>query len=167
MFLYFFAQIHQRLKAWCDRGNLAFPLSELQAAVLLPQWEELERHNRRRLEVVERLRREKFPGLQLVAARPDRGQPSFYKLAWYPSPECRPKLSRDELLAALWKHRLPFDVGFRGFAARSTRRCRKPTDLSYCERAAAETIVMHHPILVQSDQIVESMIGELQLALTD
>ncbi len=45
----------QRLRVFCERGNDAFPLSELQAAVLAPQLPQLPAANERRLAAVKRL----------------------------------------------------------------------------------------------------------------
>src|SRR5205814_8009035 len=40
------SSVHQRAKLWMNRGNQVCPLSELQAAVLLPQLEKLDARNR-------------------------------------------------------------------------------------------------------------------------
>src|SRR5205807_8690220 len=45
----------QRIKIYCERGNDAFPLSELQAAVLVPQIPKLAATNDRRLAAVRSL----------------------------------------------------------------------------------------------------------------
>jgi perosamine synthetase len=50
-------EIAQRIRLWTQRGNEAYPLSELQAAVLLPQLDRLEEDELRRLQSVETLRR--------------------------------------------------------------------------------------------------------------
>src|SRR5262249_49154327 len=59
------ADVLQRARTWNLRGNLVCPLSELQAAVLLPQIEKLDARNAQRAsavrELTERLR--DFPGL--------------------------------------------------------------------------------------------------------
>jgi dTDP-4-amino-4,6-dideoxygalactose transaminase len=161
------AQLHQRIKVWCDRGNLAFPLSELQAAVLLPQWEQLDSQNAIRRQAVAQLRAENFPGLQLLTTQHDRGEPSYYKLGWLPNNESEERFSREAWLARLWKSRLPFDAGFRGFATRSARRCRQPTELKYARRAATETILLHHPVLLASRSILKAFITELQRAVSE
>src|SRR5437763_375725 len=49
------AGAHQRARLWQNRANVVCPLSELQAAVLLPQLETLDARNARRLEQVRRL----------------------------------------------------------------------------------------------------------------
>ena len=46
------AEVHQRAKIFCQRGNHAFPLSELQAAVLVPQLESLDERNHARRSAV-------------------------------------------------------------------------------------------------------------------
>src|SRR5207244_5610224 len=63
----------QRIKVYCERGNDAFPLSELQAAVLVPQIPQLAAANEQRRRSVELLLAQcgSLPGLvplQLAAA---------------------------------------------------------------------------------------------------
>src|SRR4029077_13617558 len=59
------ADVHQRARLWLHRGNHVCPLSELQAAVLLPQLDKLEERNRKRAANVqllsEKLRALKIP----------------------------------------------------------------------------------------------------------
>src|SRR5688572_27215414 len=50
------SEVAQRIRIYSQRGNEAFPLSELQAAVLLPQVDKLAERNERRLAAVRRLR---------------------------------------------------------------------------------------------------------------
>src|SRR5581483_2288971 len=50
------AEIRQRAQLWCNRGNHAYPLSELQATVLVPQLERLDGRNRQRTAAVAGLR---------------------------------------------------------------------------------------------------------------
>ena len=56
---------------YAERGNDAYPLSELQAAVLLPQFDSLDRLNRQRTETVARLQR------ALAGKTPDRWARAF------------------------------------------------------------------------------------------
>ncbi|MCH8924378.1 MAG: aminotransferase class V-fold PLP-dependent enzyme, partial [Planctomycetes bacterium] len=92
-------EVHQRAKVFCERGNQAFPMSELQAAVLLPQLDKLDARNKARWESVRRLLD------QLVGEKGDRhilceapsgplpqnvpvpffsidNEPAFYKVPW-------------------------------------------------------------------------------------
>ena len=57
------ADVAQRIKVFSDRGNAAFPLSELQAAVLVPQIPKLAGANVRRLANVRTLLRVKVSEL--------------------------------------------------------------------------------------------------------
>jgi dTDP-4-amino-4,6-dideoxygalactose transaminase len=160
--------VTQRIRVFADRGNEAFPLSELQAAVLLPQLKRLPEANAARLTRAARLR-------DLLASsaawRPprdwrgdDRQRPAFYKLAWWFEPAAREKtLAADELTpvvsatdAAAVAHvartaGLPLDTAFRGFADRSIRRCRKADDLRHSRRAASRTLLLHHTDLPAND----------------
>jgi len=41
------------------------------------------------------------------------------------------------------------DEGFRGFARRTNQRCRVVGDLINARRAAAGTVILHHPVLLE------------------
>lgn len=143
-------QVNQRMKIYANRGNQAFPLSELQAAVLLPQLKKLEERNQareRRVGEILQITSQLSNWLRPVACRAET-RPAYYKLAWSFMPaETQPKL-RDQLLAKLQAAGAPLDVGFRGFSGRSTRRCRKHGTLSNSERLCQSTILLHHPVLL-------------------
>jgi dTDP-4-amino-4,6-dideoxygalactose transaminase len=156
------AEIQQRVKVFCERGNDAFPLSELQAAVLLPQLERLSERNRQRQESVKRITAATASYRALRALQNRAGaRPSFYKLAWLLAADERLTRSREDFLAAAQAERIPLDAGFRGFARRSARRCRIAGDLQHSLAAAARTIVLHHPVLLAGDTEVGQMIGRL------
>ncbi len=144
------AQHHQRMKVYSDRGNQAFPLSELQAAVLRPQLKKLSHRNQ--------LRRERVVEICEATSKLDQwlrpifwktdAQPVFYKFAWSFVPaETKPEM-REELLAKLAAKKLPFGVGFRGFVSRSERRCRKAGPLPHSAQLSQSTLLLHHPILL-------------------
>jgi dTDP-4-amino-4,6-dideoxygalactose transaminase len=157
------AEIQQRIKIFCERGNDAFPLSELQAAVLLPQLERLGERNRLRRASVERIlaATSKYPFLHVVQSRAG-VEASYYKLAWLIGDDRANSFSsREGLLGAAQARRIPLDAGFRGFALRSARRCRAAGDLQHTQAAAARTIVLHHPVLLAGDEAVGQMIGRL------
>lgn len=154
------ADVLQRIKVYSERGNQAFPLSELQAAVLLPQLEGLAERNQRRLTNVARLleRCRSIVALEPVAepvawdAPTDR--PAFYKLGWlFVAERCR--MTRDEFLAAIRAEGVALDAGFRGFALRSQRRCRKVGELPHSREASAATVVLHHPVLLAAEADID------------
>ena len=78
------ADVHQRAKIFCERGNHAFPLSELQAAVLIPQIVRLAPRNRQRAASVQRILSTlaDVPELRPVVNPVERGSPSYFKLAF-------------------------------------------------------------------------------------
>ena len=152
------AEVHQRIKVYAERGNHAFPLSELQAAVLPPQLDKLELRNRARTRNVARL----LAGLTEVrslcpVATSDPGdRAAYYKLAWrVQTPEAGGKFERDDLIGALQAEGIAVDSGFRGFTRRSTRRCRQASELSHSSRAAATTMLLHHPLLLESETTID------------
>lgn len=153
------AEIHQRAKIFSHRGNDAFPLSQLQAAVLLPQLARLAERNERRRAAVARLlgATAALPGLRPVVNRAPDSVPAYYKLAWHVVSEELGDCPLDAFVAALQAEGLPIDKGFRGFARRTPRRCRKLGDLPHSRRAAAATIVLHHPILLECDDRIDAV----------
>ncbi len=153
------AAIAQRVKLFSERGNDAFPLSEMQAAVLLPQLKQLDARNHRRRESVRRLislldKQVWANGVQL-----DNEQHSFYKLA-FRLPASEPaKPMREAYAAAARAEGLALDSGFRGFARRGTARCDHADDLSTSRLLAANTLLLHHPVLLADDSVVDRAAG--------
>ncbi|MBI85811.1 MAG: perosamine synthetase [Planctomycetaceae bacterium] len=156
------ADIHQRMRVYSDRGNQAFPLSELQAAVLIPQLELLEQRNKTRRENAQRLLRllTGTPGLQPVDTCSQHDWTSYYKLAWLLTSDHLTE-RRDDLLAAFQGEGLAIDAGFRGFARRSDRRCRRASGLNHSAWAGRANILLHHPVLLESpttmDRVAEGI----------
>ncbi|MFO0870795.1 MAG: aminotransferase class I/II-fold pyridoxal phosphate-dependent enzyme [Pirellulales bacterium] len=160
--------VFQRGKIFGERGNQAFPLSELQAAVLLPQLARLEQRNELRRQRVARLLAALAGGAGLESL-PGRGtaasgdlaeqQPVYYKVGW------RVTLagagSRELLIARSQAAGVPLDSGFRGFTGRSTRRCRSVGTLPHARRAASQTVLLHHPVLLQSEAVIDQLAAVL------
>lgn len=166
------ADVFQRCKIHNDRGNATFPMSELQAAVLLPQLARLDERNRRRREFVDHLLKQLQGQTALrpiqIAAGEDR--PSFYKLAWLfhsdSDSDAAGGVDRERFIAAVRAEGVAIDAGFRGFARRTARRCRKVSELSASRQAAENTVLLHHPILLQecdvADRVARAIIKVLQ-----
>jgi len=100
-----------------ERGNQAYPLSELQAAVLAPQLEKLAERNRCRRENVARLLEHcrDVAGLRPLQTTAGSGEASFYKLPWLFAPPQVDRHPRDEFVAAMRAEGVALDAGFRGF----------------------------------------------------
>ncbi|WP_425618335.1 DegT/DnrJ/EryC1/StrS family aminotransferase [Anatilimnocola sp. NA78] len=165
------ADIAQRIRTHTFRGNEAYPLSELQAAVLLPQLCQLREMTRARAEAARYLREQLQDILQLKAgpAVNEGDTSAYYKLAWRyqaawggassksgsesTEPDCR-NPSRDRLIDDLQVEGIAIDAGFRGFNKRSAKRCRVFGELSQAQAAAEATLVLHHPsLLLQGSQL--------------
>lgn len=151
--------VAQRIKIYCERGNHAFPLSELQATVLLPQLAVLDELQARRAANVQRLVQrwqERTSPLRLLPAVTERtAERAFYKLGcWFDRGERGN--SRTQLAAAVRAEGVAFDVGFRGFVGRSERRCRRAGDLTVARAAAEQTLVLHHPLLLAEAAVVDA-----------
>lgn len=150
------AGVHQRARTHTFRGNLVAPLSEIQAAALLPQIDRLaERHahrSRQAKRLVEGLR--PLPGLRPFENIVD-GSPAFYKLGFRYDAEAF-GLPRQRLTAALRAEGVALDEGFRALhVGRSPSRYRRGGPLDEAERAHEGALVLHHPLLLQSDAMID------------
>jgi perosamine synthetase len=144
------AEVAQRARTHQLRGNLVCPLSELPAAVLLPQLAKLDHRNRRRAENVARLLTQlrDVPALTPFANSPDAGQPGYYKLG-FQFDEAKFGVPRTVFLAAVQAEGIALSDGFgAAHVGRSPRRFRRGTDLGESERAHHGCVVLHHPVLL-------------------
>jgi perosamine synthetase len=133
-------------------NNLVCPLSELQAAVLLPQLDRLPARHEQRGRAVRLLAGQlaEVPGLRLFQNRCD-GSPGYYKVGfcWDDGPL---GLSRERLAAAVRAEGFALDEGFRALhAGRSARRWRAAGPLPGADLAHRAILVLHHPLLLESD----------------
>lgn len=142
--------LHHRARLWVNRGNHVCPLSELQAAVLLPQLDKLDGRNVRREEnarlLAERLR--EVSGLRPFTNSGSDGRPAFYKLG-FQFDAVAFGLPREKFVAAARAEGVALDDGFASFhRGRSARRFRAGGPLPVADRAHEGTVVLHHPVLL-------------------
>jgi dTDP-4-amino-4,6-dideoxygalactose transaminase len=153
------ADVHHRARLLLNRGNVVCPLSELQAAVLLPQLDRLDARNATRARnvsaLVERLRA--VPGLRpFVNSIPDT-QPGYYKVG-FQFDASRFGLGRERFVAALRAEGVALDEGFKALhVGRSPNRFRAVDALTEANRAHAGTVVLHHPVLLGTESQVEEV----------
>ena len=148
------ADVHQRARLFLNRGNIVCPLSELQAAVLLPQLDKLDERNARRAAAA-RLLAEGLvdvPGLRLFENRAEVGgaeaRPGYYKVGLQLDADCF-GLDRDGFVAAVRAEGIAVNEGFRALhVGRSPRRFRPAGGLDEAERAHRGAVVLHHPVLL-------------------
>jgi dTDP-4-amino-4,6-dideoxygalactose transaminase len=147
------AAVSQRAHLWLLRGNKVCPLSELQAAVLLPQLDQLAARHARRAENVALLaaRLQDVAGLSVFRNRVEGSSPAYYKLGFCYDEE-RFGLPREVLLAVLGSEGVALDKGFAALhVGRSPARYRAAGSLAVAEHAHREALVLHHPILLGAE----------------
>jgi perosamine synthetase len=153
------ADIHQRARTWLYRGNDLCPLSELQAAVLVPQLAKLDAQNAARTRnvaaLMERLRA--IPGIAPFRNHCEATEPGYYKLGMRLD-YVRFGLLRERFLDAVRAEGIALDAGFNALhVGRSPNRFRRVGDLAEAERAHHQTVVLHHPVLLGSPADVEEV----------
>ena len=158
----------QRMTVFCERGNDAFALSELQAAVIIPQYEHLAIDHGLRLMAANSLMAH-LSKVEWLTFGPLQGmkQPGFYKLgimvldSLLNSARVRESDqdnagaalvsqggAREIVLRSLSAHKIEIGSGFKGFVRRSANRCRQPVPLTNSRSAAERTLVLHHSHLL-------------------
>ena len=140
-------RIAARVGGLLDRPSDAFPLSPLQAALLLPQLPKLDELQRRRLATVRMLTAEPRPLESWEFFRSAGEQvpmPVFYKLGWLaPS-----RTARDEIVNLARSRGIPIGAGYRSAAGMSHRRCRRPVPLARSEMLANRLCLLDHRALL-------------------
>ena len=161
------AAIHQRMKIFAERGNHAFPLSELQAAVLQPQLAKLNERNKLRSKRVEMIHQSTAAsnGWLRPVSTPRDASAAYYKTAWSFLPAESDAELRDQFLGFLQSCGVPMDSGFRGFTGRSQRRCSKQGALSVSEKLSRSTILLHHPLLIAEENAAHQVAEVLNYAV--
>jgi perosamine synthetase len=163
------ADVYQRARLWLHRGNHVCPLSELQAAALLPQLDKLDTRSQLRAANVQLLS-EKFRAmeipLRLFRNRCTDCEPEYYKLGFQYNPADFKGLSRERFLAAMRAEGIAFDEGFHALhVGRSPSRFRQIDPLVEATKANDRAVVLHHPVLLGASTDMEQIIdaaGKIQ-----
>jgi len=167
------ADVHQRMKVFSERGNAAFPLSELQAAVLVPQIEKLGTRGAVRRRAAARIVSglAAVPELVPVPIEDDESRPDFYKLGIVVASDRNGgeggSALRDAFSTAARAEGIALDAGFRGFLRRGSKRRRQVGDCPVARSVIDRTLVLHHPILLADDATLDRLAATLaRLAMT-
>jgi len=153
-------EIRQRAQVYCNRGNHAYPLSELQATVLLPQLERLDDRNRERSASVTKLAEslKSLSGLRLLDNRESSVFPGYYKLGFQYDSDGFDGLSRDLFAQAARAEGIEFNAGFRALhLCRSSRRFRKAGELAIATMADSNMLILHHPALLEGHVAIDQV----------
>lgn len=157
----------QRMTRYCEKGNDAFAISELQAAALVPQCERLQQDHSIRACNAEKLIREisPFEWIRVPPGSTTENSPAFYKLGLL-CDFATVSMDRERVLRNWKEQGIAVGEGFPGFANRSCKRFRSNESLDATARLAASTIVFHHshlldPLTGESsvDRVVEAIAG--------
>ena len=157
--------IAQRIRLYRIRGNNAYPLSELQAAAILPQWQRLDADNQTRARAVASLleRLPKDAGLIPFLNPPGDLKPAYYKLGFWYAKACFEGLSRETFARAMRAEGMALDPGFRALhLTHSKRRYRAAGELPHATRADAEVLTLHHPLLLEGEPAVTEFLTALE-----
>ena len=163
--------IAQRIKVFSERGNDSFPLSQLQAAALIPQIAQLRSLTEQRFESAQFLCEQinQIEGLKTLNLTTGQIEGSGNQIvnAIYKLPiQIDASLGQVEaLVASLQANGLPVGTGFRGFYRRSKRRCRKPVELPNSIIAAERTLLISHPVLLHDRNTLELIVECLKQCL--
>lgn len=149
------AALAQRARNLLSRaGNVVCPLSELQAALLVPQCKKLDERNAVRWANAQALcdALAGVPGVRPCVQANEDPLPAFYKLGLqFDEPAFG--LSRDRLITALRAEGFALDEGFAAsHVTRSPKRFRQGSTLSEADRASRGCVNLHHPILLETPQ---------------
>jgi dTDP-4-amino-4,6-dideoxygalactose transaminase len=165
----------QRMTIFCERGNDAFALSELQAAALVPQLQHLDADNQLRqaaaMDLLQRL--QTFPWLKsfdgtvlkcgafyklgllvdphaLVLSRVQRFVKKHYEVAGVETADDM-QLARDCIVEICQEMGLSIGPGFRSLAARRRKNLSRVSDCINASTIASTTIVLHHTHLLDPE----------------
>jgi dTDP-4-amino-4,6-dideoxygalactose transaminase len=154
------ADVAQRARGYLKRaGNIVWPMTELQAALLLPQCRKLDERNARRWGNVQTLcaALAGIPGVRPFVQVDEAALPAFYKLGVQYDADVF-GLPRGCLLEALRAEGFAVDEGFApAHVARSPRRYRQGSGLAEAERAGQGCVQVHHPLLLESADAVRDL----------
>lgn len=148
-------QIAQRVRLYSYRGNAAYPLSELQAGLLIPQLQTLQIQNQERQQNVTRLLQYlgDNSGLTSLSNTEYTNEPEFcsgyYKLGFKYNAEHFAGLSRELFCRSMQAEGIAFYPGFRALhTIHSRRRFNQAHPLPIATMCDHSIVVLHHPILL-------------------
>ncbi len=162
-------EISQRIRLFTQRGNEAYPLSEMQAAVLRPQLDRLDERNVVRWNSVRQLS-EKLE--QLVSEEGDpilrplvnacsfatEDRPAFFKVGLQFDPQQTIELSRAGFSQAMRSENVALDSGFRSLhRIHSKRRFRTAGELPNANVCDEHVLILHHPVLLKGDEATQQI----------
>ena len=161
------AAMAQRIKLYTQRGNDAYPLSEMQAAVLLPQLQQLDARNAARAiragQLANSLASQSLLKPTLTAGEliAEQYRPVFYKLGFMLSDQFDTS-DREQISLEARQLGIPLDPALPALhLTHSSRRFRAIGELVNAQNLHARLMTLHHTALLQSESEIEKMAAEM------
>lgn len=158
------SSIAERVKRYVLRGNDAYPLSEIQAALVVPQLDALDAMNAKRCRAVLQIRSalSDIEGLTPLQLPTGVLQPGYYKLGFCFSATDF-GLSREHFVSALRAEGVAIDAGFRGnHLIHGSRRFRAVGELVHATRADEQIVTLHHPVLIEEEPAIGQVVDAVR-----
>ena len=162
----------QRIALYNQRGNEAYPLSEMQAAVVLPQLRQLDVRNRQRAASVDMLRSKlrdqrvlsllsvgdvAQAGVEAETVQGQLNAAAYYKVAFRVTDEFPAEL-RETIVSACEVAGIPLASGFAALQTIHARsRYRSAGALDQSAELGQRLLVLHHPVLLAGVEVLERM----------
>lgn len=156
--------IAERIKRYIQRGNESYPLSEMQAAIITPQLEQLDELNSDRRDFVQELCSEiqDIHGLRILQCPTRDVLPAYYKVGFRYDSSGFAGLRRSQFVAAMRAEGIAMDSGFRSLhLVHSKRRFRAVGELGQATLADQQMLTLHHPILLESRISVKEIVAAI------
>ena len=157
------AGMAQRIKLYTQRGNDAYPLAEMQAAVLLPQLKQLDERNAARLAAADRLATSLAgqstlkPTLSAEEFDAALNHPAFYKFSILLADQFD-AAARERISWAARKQNIPLDPALPALhLTHSARRFRAVGELRNASNLHSRLMTLHHTALLKSLLEIEQM----------
>ncbi len=161
------ARLAQRTRLYAQRGNDAYPLSEMQAAVLLPQLHQLDERNRYRRVSVQLLAAN-IPAaspIQLIHDKHVDTLAAYYKVAFLISH--LGKMDRYEYSQRMRALDVELDPGFSGLhLIHAKRRFRAVGSLPNATSLNELLLTLHHPVLLAREDSIRRLATQLSITST-
>lgn len=160
-------RLAQRATSIAERPSNVFPLSQIQAALLIPQLERLDELAQQRRTAARRLV-DAVEERQRIAGPPDStwssatteasdAEADYYKVAWIaPTHE-----ARDLAIAKGQAAGLPVGAGYRSAGRMSRRRCRLDQPVPHADARGTRTFVLDHRCLYREEHAVDQLAEQL------
>lgn len=150
------SRLAQRIRLYTQRGNDAYPLSEMQAAVLKPQLDKLQTRNTQRAISIRSLC-ERWPHQHPFQPVLQSGFESaaFFKLPFQISDA---SVSRDAVIEAMQHLGVPLAEAFPALhRIHAKGRFRTVGNLENSDELHHSLMTLHHPVLLQDETIIRSL----------